>query len=239
MISKLIKENYITFENYFLDGTKIEADANKYSFVWKKSTAKFEAKLKEKIQETLQHIHELTELEAGTEEKEAKQNTEITEEDLGTVAKEIVALAHNILKVAGLRQLLSENNPDNDPKNTKAGGEKRLMFLHLLYFRDLSDSPLCYRRKAVAAIAPIVIIEIMIFAKRGIESFCFWLIFASCSFTTLRYSGLQQLRLGHLIPVRDIFLKREVVGTCFSRRTEEQYNQDGRPNDAANPGNVH
>jgi transposase len=51
-----------------------------------------------------------------------------------------VALAHNILKVAGLRQLLSVN----DPKNTKAGGEKRLIFLHLLYFRDLSDSPFAF-----------------------------------------------------------------------------------------------
>ena len=89
MILKLLKEKYITLENYFLDGTKIEADANKYSFVWKKSTAKFEAKLKEKIQETLQHIHELTQVEAGTEEQESKQNTEFTEQDLETVAQKI------------------------------------------------------------------------------------------------------------------------------------------------------
>ncbi|WP_225434131.1 transposase [Peribacillus tepidiphilus] len=37
MILKLIDEKYITMENYFLDGTKIEANANKYSFVCKKS----------------------------------------------------------------------------------------------------------------------------------------------------------------------------------------------------------
>ncbi len=54
MILKLIEDKHITMENYFLDGTKIEADANKYSFVWKKSTLRFEEKLKEKIQETLQ-----------------------------------------------------------------------------------------------------------------------------------------------------------------------------------------
>jgi hypothetical protein len=48
-----------------LDGTKIEADANKYSFVWKKSTLRFEEKLKEKVQETLAHIHTLTQQEAG------------------------------------------------------------------------------------------------------------------------------------------------------------------------------
>ena len=46
----LIADHYITMENYFLDGTKIEANASKYSFVWKKSTLRFEEKLKEKIQ---------------------------------------------------------------------------------------------------------------------------------------------------------------------------------------------
>ncbi|MED5053220.1 hypothetical protein P9850_15580, partial [Anoxybacillus rupiensis] len=53
----------------------------------------------------------------------------------------IVALAHNILKVAGIRQLLSKKNR----KNTKASGEKRLVFLHLFHFRDLSDSPMFFR----------------------------------------------------------------------------------------------
>ena len=65
MIQKLIADNYITMEQYFLDGTKIEADANKYSFAWKKSTLRFEEKLKEKVQETLAHIHTLTQQEAG------------------------------------------------------------------------------------------------------------------------------------------------------------------------------
>ena len=49
----------------------------------------------------------------------------------------IVALAHNLLKVAGIRQLLSEQRQ----KDTKTGGEKRVIFLHLFYFEDLSDSP--------------------------------------------------------------------------------------------------
>lgn len=89
MILKLIEEKYITIENYFLDGTKIEANANKYSFVWKKATAKFEAKLKEKIQETLQHIHELAQLEAKIGEKASEPKIEITEQELETVAKEI------------------------------------------------------------------------------------------------------------------------------------------------------
>ncbi|MED0651188.1 IS1182 family transposase, partial [Aeribacillus composti] len=89
MILKLIEENYITMENYFLDGTKIEANANKYSFVWKKSTLKFEAKVREKIQETLQYIQELTQLEAGTAQKEAKEDPEITEQNLEAIAQKL------------------------------------------------------------------------------------------------------------------------------------------------------
>lgn len=33
VVNLLIEEKYIKFENYFLDGTKIEANANKYSYV--------------------------------------------------------------------------------------------------------------------------------------------------------------------------------------------------------------
>jgi hypothetical protein len=49
----------------------------------------------------------------------------------------IVALAHNILKVAGIRQILSEDNQNN----SKTRGEKQRVFLHGFYFCDLSDSP--------------------------------------------------------------------------------------------------
>jgi hypothetical protein len=46
----------VTLENYFLDGTKIEANANKYKWVWAKSTAKDKERLQEKIQELLKNI---------------------------------------------------------------------------------------------------------------------------------------------------------------------------------------
>ena len=41
-IIELEKRNEIEFENLFVDGTKIEANANRYSFVWKKATDKFD-----------------------------------------------------------------------------------------------------------------------------------------------------------------------------------------------------
>nr|WP_245934824.1 transposase [Anoxybacillus vitaminiphilus] len=85
MILKLIEENYITMENYFLDGTKMEANANKYSFVWKKSTDRLKGKLKEKIQETLRKIEEISELEA----KSYQMESEIAPSQLEEVAHQL------------------------------------------------------------------------------------------------------------------------------------------------------
>ena len=47
---RLKMEELVTLDCLFIDGTKIEANVNKYSFVWKKATDKFSAKLQEQIQ---------------------------------------------------------------------------------------------------------------------------------------------------------------------------------------------
>lgn len=62
-IIKLGELNEIKYENIFIDGTKIEANANRYSFVWKKSTDNFEAKLQEKIRTTLEILNSEIKLE--------------------------------------------------------------------------------------------------------------------------------------------------------------------------------
>ena len=38
----------LSLESVFIDGTKLEANAKRYSFVWKKSTQKNEAKCRRK-----------------------------------------------------------------------------------------------------------------------------------------------------------------------------------------------
>lgn len=45
LVKKLREIGEIKFEHLFVDGTKIEANANKYSFVWKKSTNKYESRV--------------------------------------------------------------------------------------------------------------------------------------------------------------------------------------------------
>lgn len=49
LVLKLYDLGEITFEHLFIDGTKIEAASNRYSFVWKGSILKNEVKLHEKI----------------------------------------------------------------------------------------------------------------------------------------------------------------------------------------------
>lgn len=56
LVKKLADMGEIKFENIFVDGTKIEANANRYSFVWKKAVDKFEARLQEKIKNVLESM---------------------------------------------------------------------------------------------------------------------------------------------------------------------------------------
>lgn len=53
LVVLLHERGLLSLEAAFIDGTKIEANANKYSFVWKKATAKKTDKLLKRIHEEL------------------------------------------------------------------------------------------------------------------------------------------------------------------------------------------
>jgi transposase len=63
VLQLLIEEGYVTMEHYFLDGTKIEANANRYTFVWKKSTDRYQEKLQTQIRQLLAEIDEVNQQE--------------------------------------------------------------------------------------------------------------------------------------------------------------------------------
>ena len=54
----LVEKGFVTLEVEYLDGTKIESKANKYTFVWRKSVERNCEKLLEKIRVLLQQINE-------------------------------------------------------------------------------------------------------------------------------------------------------------------------------------
>ena len=91
---QLIEEGVIDLHHIFVDGTKIEANANKYSFVWGKAVQNYDQKLREKIQALVKEVQVLTEEEmneygietqlekvAETFEKEVVQITEAIERE--------------------------------------------------------------------------------------------------------------------------------------------------------------
>lgn len=60
LVIVLAERGFITLDVEYIDGTKIESKANKYTFVWRKSTEKNRAKLLEKISALLAQIDEAT-----------------------------------------------------------------------------------------------------------------------------------------------------------------------------------
>ena len=56
IIKRLSELGEIKYEHLFVDGTKIEANANKYSFVWKKSTTKYETRLHGKLEKLMPEL---------------------------------------------------------------------------------------------------------------------------------------------------------------------------------------
>jgi transposase len=59
VIDLLLREGYIKFEQYFMDGTKIEANAGKYSWVWGKSTKRYKENLRKKVAGHLAEIQQV------------------------------------------------------------------------------------------------------------------------------------------------------------------------------------
>ena len=80
----LVEKGFVTLEVEFLDGTKIESKANKYTFVWRKSVERNREKLLEKIRVLLQQINEQM-----AQDKAADVDTlELTPQTLCEISKE-------------------------------------------------------------------------------------------------------------------------------------------------------
>jgi transposase len=60
-VVRMLQElNYVSLDIQYIDGTKIEAAANKYTFVWRGSVEKNKVKLEEKIKSVIQDIENQT-----------------------------------------------------------------------------------------------------------------------------------------------------------------------------------
>lgn len=126
----MIKDNAL-----FIDGTKVEADANKYSFVWRKSIEKYNHLLTEKVKDLYQQLIE------------QKVDMAIKDDELDTssaIETMIDAVAESLENI--------EQEINKEPKVISGGSQnKRQRRLLKKYLRQLKEDFLPRKKKYEAA----------------------------------------------------------------------------------------
>ena len=95
VLELLVAEGYVKLEHYFVDGTKIEANANRYSFVWGKAVAKHKARLQENVKVLFDTIEQTERLEeqqySGQDLPELGEAATLTSEKLADAVERLEA----------------------------------------------------------------------------------------------------------------------------------------------------
>jgi transposase len=111
VLEHLIAAGHVKLEHYFLDGTKIEADANKHKVVWAKKRETYHQRVQAQIKELLKHIEQVNE-----EEQEEYGNDDL--EEMGGNGQTEVNSEALQKKIDELNQKLRErlkNKKDSTP----------------------------------------------------------------------------------------------------------------------------
>jgi transposase len=109
LVLLLAAKGYISLDVEYIDGTKIESKANKYTFVWRKTTETNRAKLIEKIKILLGQIDECI----AQENVNESEPQSITPTELRTLADELNAtLKESKLATKEERKAISEKKTD-------------------------------------------------------------------------------------------------------------------------------
>ena len=85
LVLLLVEEGFISLNVAYIDGTKIESKANKYTFVWRKTVEKNKSKLQEKIRVLLQQIDESI----AQDNAAGKDDVEITPEQITNIIEKL------------------------------------------------------------------------------------------------------------------------------------------------------
>ena len=105
----LAERGFISLEVEYIDGTKMESKANKYTFVWKKTVVRNRARLMEKIRALLSQIDEAIAQENAARDESVDftpaQLTEICEELRGSIERASAESAKDKEDKARLREL--------------------------------------------------------------------------------------------------------------------------------------
>lgn len=110
MVLFLAEGNYIDLKKYFVDGTKIRADANKYSYLWKKNTERYKQAVERRVSEIFKEIDKLNE----------EEEREYGEKDLEENGEESQITGEKIKEQAERLNKIIENKKLEKPEKKKA-----------------------------------------------------------------------------------------------------------------------
>jgi len=107
ILEYLMDEGYVKLETYFVDGTKVEANANSYRYVWAKNVRRYRGQLREKIGALLDEIEQVN------EEEQAEYGDEDLKE-LGGRGNEGLDSEELASRIAGLNER-PKREPESKP----------------------------------------------------------------------------------------------------------------------------
>lgn len=70
VVELLVEEGLVTLDVQYIDGTKIESSANRYTFVWKRTTETNKAKLEKNVKAVLEEVEKILDIERREAENE-------------------------------------------------------------------------------------------------------------------------------------------------------------------------
>jgi len=76
ILAQLVAQGYVRMSEYYVDGTKMESVAGRYTFVWAKNVDRYKAGLLEKIADLIDHIEAVNEQGDASEEEESESASE-------------------------------------------------------------------------------------------------------------------------------------------------------------------
>jgi transposase len=129
IVEILIDGGYVKAENLFVDGTKIEANANRYSYIWRKNVERHETMTKEKVKKLLSHIEQLQkeeDAEYGTNNLEELEG-EITADQVAKLVDKINQKLSNGTKSKQITSDVTKLKKEYIPRLKKYGDQKDML----------------------------------------------------------------------------------------------------------------
>lgn len=120
LLSLLIEDGYVKLENYFVDGTKLQADANRHTAVWAKNIKRYKENLQVKVKELLAQIDEQNRIE--DEQYGEKQNE--TQGQDSTLTSEQIAQRADALNEALIETKKAKKGNGGVPRKLREAAQK-------------------------------------------------------------------------------------------------------------------